>query len=118
MTLQLLQEIGLDFSFLIDTLLVPPSAPTKRRPSNAREASTLAADAQRANGNSPLLPPMPLNIVNRNLERARSPMGVPDPGSPQRSPGLSTQPPGPLPPRSRERPMSGNVTPKPKLNLI
>lgn len=110
---RLLQDIGLDFSFLLDGLLAPPPnapVPRDRRPSQA--GKNLPAPAP-----TPILAlptPHPLSLQSRS----RSP-GLPSPGLPPKSPGVSQTPmkvPVPLPPRSRERPMSGNVQPKSREN--
>ncbi|KAG9046017.1 exocyst complex component exo84 [Tulasnella sp. UAMH 9824] len=111
---RLLQDIGLDFSFVLDGLLAPPPnapVPRDRRPSQA--GKNLPEPAP-----TPVLAlpkPHPLALQTRS----RSP-GFPSPGLAQpKSPGVSQTPmraPVPLPPRSRERPMSGNVQPKSREN--
>ncbi|KAG8901555.1 exocyst complex component exo84 [Tulasnella sp. 403] len=148
---RLLQDIGLDFSFLLDDLLASPDAPDplqdapsasiSRRPSNTFDtppnetttpgATTGASTPGTATSNSGFLasqaPPVP-TIQNRSIERVRSPAplgSLPSrsggsaastvSSSSPRSPGIhpaGPRAPVPLPPRSRERPMSGNVPPK------
>ncbi|KAG9032178.1 exocyst complex component exo84 [Tulasnella sp. JGI-2019a] len=121
---RLLQDIGLDFMFLLDTLL---EAPGEGEPLRTVASSSTAAQNRppilRTPSNASTTGTQPL--FNRNVERVRSPVpqGRVSPSPSQMEQSTSAfptkggqgggKPPGPLPPRSRQRPMSGNLTPRP-----
>ncbi|KAG8879593.1 exocyst complex component exo84 [Tulasnella sp. 331] len=120
---RLLQDIGLDFMFLLDTLLEAsregqsPGTPSttaavQKRPSNVRIPS---------NANGVVTQPLQPRAVERiktpvpsgRHSPAPSPLEQTTSSFPSRSGQSAGRAPVPLPPRSRQRPSSGNLAPRP-----